>query len=409
MGRLFGRLNVLFLGTVLVVAAFSTGISFLFFLVYLIAALVIGSYVYTRYALRGITARYEVQNAHAQVGEVLRASYRVENHSRWSKPWIEVGNPSNLPASLPGRAIGIDGGATRQWIAKVALLRRGTYRVGRLHVRSGDPFGFFSRETVMGDPTSVVVFPRIVELPYLRLPASTVDGNAASRQRTEAASPLVTGIRPYSHGDALNRVHWLSSARHQELQVKEFEVEHAADLWVLLDLDRSAHAGVGLEASSEVAVSAAASMALRTLADNRAVGLYATARRHQLLTPDRGQRMAQKALYLLANVEADGATPLAEAILHIQPRLRRGMTLAIITGSTNREWVRALAGLRRRGAGAMVVLLERASFGGRGGPEVEAELGAVRHALAEYGVEQHLVRPGDNLAEALGGRGAVRV
>ena len=74
MGTLFGRLNVLFLGTVLVVAAFSTGISFLFFLVYLIAALVTGSYLYTRYALRGITARYEVQNPHAQVGEILRAS-----------------------------------------------------------------------------------------------------------------------------------------------------------------------------------------------------------------------------------------------------------------------------------------------------------------------------------------------
>lgn len=405
----FGRLNVLFLGTVLVVAAFSTGISFLFFLVYLIAALVIGSYLYTRYALRGISAEYEVQNVHAQVGEILRASYSVDNRSRWSKPWIEVGNPSNLPASLPGRAIGIEGRATRKWLAKVALLRRGTYRIGRLHVRSGDPFGFFSREIVTGDPTSVVVFPKIVELPYLRLPASTVDGNAASRQRTESASPLVTGIRPYSYGDALNRVHWLSSARHQELQVKEFEVEHAADLWLLLDLDRGAHAGVGLEASSEVAVSAAASMALRTLSDNRAVGLFATGRRHQLLTPDRGQRMSQKMLYLLANVEADGTTPLAEAVLHILPRLRRGITLTVITGSTDREWVRALAGLRPRGAGALVVLLDRAAFGGRAGPDTDAEMGAVRHALAEYGAEHHVILPGDDLASTLGARRTVRV
>ena len=405
----FGRLNVLFLATVLVVAAFSTGLSFLFFLVYLIAALVIASYLYTRYALRGISAEYEVQNPHAQVGEILRAAYRLDNRSRWSKPWIEVANPSNLPASLPGRAIGIDARSARKWLAKVALLRRGTYRIGRVHIRSGDPFGFFSREIVMGEPTSVVVFPRIVELPYLRLPASTVDGNAASRQRTEAASPLVTGIRPYSHGDALNRVHWLSSARHQALQVKEFEVEHAADLWLLLDLERGAHAGVGLEASSEVAVSVAASMALRTLSDNRAVGLFATGRRHQLLTPDRGQRMSQKMLYLLANVEADGATPLAESILHILPRLRRGMTLTIVTGSTDREWVRALSGLRSRGAGALVVLLDRAAFGGRAGPETEAELAAVRHALAEYGAEQHVLRPGDDLAAALGSERSARV
>ena len=409
MGRLFGRLNVLFLGTVLVVAAFSTGISFLFFLVYLVAALLAGSYLYTRFALGGVTAGYEVLNAHAQVGEILRAKYRVENRSGWSKPWLEVSNPSNLPASLPGRALGIEAGATRQWIAKVALTRRGTYRVGRLHVRSGDPFGFFSREIVLGEPTSVVVFPRIVELPFLRLPSSTVDGNAASRQRTEAASPLVTGIRPYSHGDALNRVHWLSSARHQELLVKEFEVEHAADLWLLLDLDRRAHAGVGPEASSEVAISAAASMALRTLSDNRAVGILATGRRHQLVTPDRGERMAQKILYLLANVEADGATPLAEAVMGIIPRLRRGMTLGILTGSTDREWVRALSGLRRRGANALVILVDRAAFGGRGGPQSEAEAAAVGHALTEYGIEQRLVRPGDDLAEVLRSRSVARV
>ena len=409
MGRLTGRLRVVFLVTVLVVAAFSTGIPFLFFLVYLVTALVLGSYLYTRHALRGIAARYEVMNPQAEVGEVLRASYRVENRSGWSKPWLEISNPSNLPAALPGRAIGMGAHSSRQWIAKVPLVRRGTFRLGALHLRAGDPFGFFTRESVIGQATSIVVFPKVVQLPFLRLPSSTVDGKIAARRRSDAASPLVTGIRPYQHGDALNRVHWLSSARHQELQVKEFEMEHAADLWILLDLDRTAHAGVGLEASSELAISAAASIALRTLSDNRAVGVLTSGRRTQVLAPDRGERMVQKVMHLLANVEADGGTPVSEAVIGVLPRLRRGMTLAIITGSTRRDWVRPLAELRRRGAASMVVLLDRAAFAGRGGPESEAETSAVRHALAEYGVVQYVVRPHDDLAEVLHTSVAARV
>ncbi|MDQ3880826.1 MAG: DUF58 domain-containing protein [Chloroflexota bacterium] len=406
---LLRRLQLLFIATVLVVAAFSTGISFLFFLVYLVAGLLLASYVYTRYSLSGLRARFDVLNAQLEVGEILRTAYRVENGSRFAKPVVEFSNDANLPTGLPGRAIGLAARSTRQWIAKVPMMRRGTFRIGALRIRSGDPFGFFSREMVVGEPTSVTVFPRVYDLQHWRMPTAAIDGNVASRQRTESSSPLVNGIRPYVHGDALNRVHWLSSARHQELLVKEFELEQAADLWLVLDLDRAAHAGVGLEASSEIAISAAASIALRTLSDNRAVGIAVSARRTQLIQPDRGTRMAQKVLHLLANVEADGTRPLAQMILPMLPRLRRGMTICIITGSTDRAWVRPLAALRRRGISSLAVILDRASFAGRADDQSRAMIGAVRHALAEYGVGHHVLHAGDDLASVLSSGAPVRV
>lgn len=447
------QLRFVFLGTVLVVAAFSTGIPFLFFLMYLCAALFLGAWLYSRSGLRGVRAGYHVLNPRAHVGEVLQAVYRVDNASRWPKPWLEVWNDSTLPSGLPGRAVGIHATASRQWLAKVNLARRGSFRLGALRVRTGDPFNLFSSEMVVGQPTGVVVFPRIFELPHWRLPPSPVDGTSPSRRRYEAATPLASTIRPYVYGDAINRVHWLSSARHGELLVKEFDLEQAADLWLILDLDRAAHAGVGTSASVEAAVSAAASIALRTLADNRAVGITASARRIQLLTPDRGTRVEQKILHLLANVQADGTQPLAEVVVATLPQLRRGMTLCIVTGSTDREWVRAISGLRRRGVGVVVVLIDRFSFAAApeevpgaeatagagddavpgagasnlnpptaatapGGapvdasapaqpiipPEAEAELAACRHALAEYDIVTHVVHAGDSLSAVLGER-----
>jgi len=133
-----------------------------------------------------------------------------------------------------------------------------------------------------------------------------------------------------------------------------------------------------------------------------------SSRRQHVLTPDRGTRVEQKILHLLANVQADGSRPLAEVLVASLPQLRRGMTLCIVTGSTDREWVRALASLRRRGVGTVVVLLDRESYVGRDDPAV-AELTAVRHALAEYDIAYHLLRSGDDIAEVLGGAATQRV
>ena len=405
MGFLNRNLRVLFLAVALVIAAFSTGIGFLFFLVYLSAAIGIGSWLYARRGLRGVRADYRILNPRTHVGEVLQAMYRVENHDRFAKPWIEVWNDSTLPTTLPGRVIRIPGRGTRQWLAKVTLTRRGNFRVGPLRIRTGDPFGLFSTEMSVAQPASVVVFPEVVPLPHWQLPPSPVDGTTRARRRYEAATPLVAGVRPYTHGDAINRIHWLSSARHGELYVKEFDLEQAADLWLVLDLDRSVHAGIGTDASVETAVTVAASIAMRTLADNRAVAMTASARRIQLHQPDRGPRVEQKLLHLLANVQADGTSPVAEVLSATLPRLRRGMTLCLITGSTDRGWVRSMATLRRRGVAGLVILLDRASFiGVEPDDRARVELAAVRHALAEYDVEHRLVRRGDNIAEAIGGR-----
>ncbi len=53
-----------------------------------------------------------------------------------------------------------------------------------------------------------------------------------------------------------------------------------------------------------------------------------------------------------------------------------------------------------------MILLDRSSFIGVEDDEhARAELAAVRHALAEYDIEHRLVRRGDDIADAIGGRG----
>jgi len=129
MTRLLRRLQLLVLGLVLVVAAFSTGLPFLFYLVYLAILVIGGAYVLTRLGLSDLEAGYAVNQLSGHVGDRLRVTYTLRNTSRIPKPWLEVHNPTSLPAGLPGRALALRGRTERSWLIRTPLTRRGHFRI----------------------------------------------------------------------------------------------------------------------------------------------------------------------------------------------------------------------------------------------------------------------------------------
>jgi uncharacterized protein (DUF58 family) len=342
----------------------------------------------------------------------------LRSTSRLPKLWLEVHNPTTLPVPLPGRVISLGSNGERSWIAKVPLGRRGHFRVDPLQIRTGDPFGFFEASATVGHGLTLVVYPRIEPIPRWRLQAVSLDGSRSTPVRTQQTTPLATSIRPYAPGDAFNRIHWPSTARTGDIQVKEFDLEQTADVWIVLDLNRATQVGEGDEGSVEVGVRVAAAIAERAIEENRAVALTTTGSRVTVLPPDRGPRQRQKILQLLAAVDGDGGTPLAEALVVGLPQLRRGMSAIVITASTEPGWVRPLATLRPRGIGCQVIWLDPAVFARRvaelGGSlddpaTVEAlarrETAArnTRYQVAEFDIRTHPVPPGVALGEVLVG------
>ena len=413
------RFQLIVIAATLLIAAFSTELEFLFYLVYLAILVIGGSYILTRLGLADLEAGYAVNQLTGHVGDKLQITYTLRNTSRVPKPWLEVHNPTTLPGGLPGRAISLGSRAERSWLVRAPLVRRGHFRVEPLQIRTGDPFGFFEASASVGQGVAVVVYPRVEKLPLWRLPAASIEGSHSAPERTLQTSPLATAVRPYAPGDAFNRIHWKSTARHGEIHVKEFELEQTADAWIVLDLERSVQGGRGDESTVEVAVRAAASIAAKALLENRAVGLTVNGHRQAMVQVDRGSRQHLKIMQLLAAVDGDGTTPLVECLVNAAPRLRRGMTAIVITPSTDAAWVRPIAALRSRGIGSVVVTLDavaadqldRAERSRAGEPvgdpdpaivEQRAQRArALRHALAEYELNVHTLIPGRSIAEAL--------
>ncbi len=416
---MFRRLQLLVLGAILVIAAFSSGEEFLFYLVYLGVLVVGGSYVLTRLGLADLEAGYAVNQLSGHVGDRIRVTYTLRNTSRIPKPWLEVHNPTSLPAGLPGRALSLGGRTERSWLIRTPLTRRGHFRIEPLQIRTGDPFGFFESSASVGSGINVTVYPRLEPIPLWRLPAANLDGSHAMRERTLQATPLATTVRPWAPGDAFNRIHWKSTARHGDIQVKEFDLEQTADAWIVLDLERKVQLGSGDESTVEVAVRAAAAVADNALIENRAVGMTVNAHRLAQLQPDRGGRQHLKVMQLLAAVEGDGASPIDEALVAAVPRIRRGMTAVVITASLDRAWVKPLATLRSRGVACVVIAMDVPAFERRVLEEAHHSAGflsfetpvpqptttpqwrALRHALAEFDIPVYRVGPTTPLAEVL--------
>ena len=96
------KLELLVVAVILVVAAFSTALPFLFYLLYLAILVIGGSYVLVRLGLSDLEAGYAVSQLHGHVGDRMRVTYTLRNTSRIPKLWLEIHNPTTLPGGLPG-------------------------------------------------------------------------------------------------------------------------------------------------------------------------------------------------------------------------------------------------------------------------------------------------------------------
>jgi uncharacterized protein (DUF58 family) len=196
-------------------------------------------------------------------------------------------------------------------------------------------------------------------------------------------------VRDYRPNDPLRHIHWPTTARRDELFVREFDLDAAGDIWILLDMAAGAQLGSGIDSTEEHAVLLAASLAVQALGQNRAVGLAAYGQTPQIVPTGRGQGQNWKILRALALVNADGQNSLAQAITDLGRMARRGTVAVIITAANQADWIPQLLELGQRGVQSHVALLDRPSFGGEGNSE------GLRQAIQQLGFRAQIIHQGD--------------
>jgi uncharacterized protein (DUF58 family) len=125
---------------------------------------------------------------------------------------------------------------------QVVCRPRGVYRVGPAAVKVGDPFGLSATTLQTDDIDALIVYPEVEELAGFpatrgRDPSSHTSRPEFSHQGGEDFFTL----REYRMGDDLRYVHWPSSARRDELVIKQLETPWQSRALVLLDLRSDAY------------------------------------------------------------------------------------------------------------------------------------------------------------------------
>ena len=390
--KLVSRVPAIAAIVLLILQIFSPRPAIMFTLLAILAVTGLG-YLWARQMASGVTIQRQRRYGWAQVGDIIEERFIMHNDAWFPILWAEVRDHSDLPGYSASRAVGMGARTTTRWTTEGTAERRGIYTLGPLEVLTGDPFGLFRVTLEHGYSETFVVYPPIAALPRLLEPRGLARGAARTNVRSLDLTTNAASVRHYVPGDALNRIHWRSTARRstpdrEEIFVKEFDLEPSGDLWLILDMDARVHAGEGIESTEEYAVVLAASLAHQMLRDNHAVGLISHGREPVVIRPAKGHQQLWELLRTLAGIHAVSEATLGQMLDLVEPIMGRGMSAALITPSADPEWIKGLTNLLRRGIHPTGLLLDAATFGGDG------NMRGIVSFLADLGVSAHIMGQG---------------
>ncbi len=217
--------------------------------------------------LRGkvaLSGRRRLVPARVHAGADSRVELEMTNRGGRTSPVVTL-----LDAVAPAR--GAPGAAARLARFQLAPLRpqesnraayrlgaerRGIFRVGPLQVVATDPFGLVAARSEAAPTTELTVYPRIEVVAPPPLTTGHDPRSGGSHATFLGHGDEFYGLRAYEVGDDLRQVHWPSTARQDELMIRQHELPWQGRATVVLDVRRGAHD----DASFEPAVSAAASL-----------------------------------------------------------------------------------------------------------------------------------------------------
>ena len=297
-------------------------------------------------------------------GSSSRVDLEVRNTATRRTPVLHVRDPFDrgwrwarfLVPPLAGNA------ATRA-AYRLPTEERGIFDIGPLEVSLNDPFGLATSTFTSVGVTQLTVYPRIDPIP----PLPTAQGHDPHSGAQHPRALLGSGedfyaLRPYEVGDDLRRVHWASTARLDDLMIRQDEMPWQTRTTILLDVRHGVHNSTSLE----LAVSAAASIHAASRRSDSLVRLLSTDGTDSGYGT--GHAHAEAILEHLATVEATRENRFAGVAASLR-KAGNGGSLAIIT--TDRAVgadLDAMARLRTRYGTIVLVVFERSSYEA-GGPK----------------------------------------
>ncbi len=386
---------------VILVVALVTGMSLLAYAMYALLAIILLSRFLTRRWASELAVTRECNRLRASVGDSVAVVVSIENQGKLPVAWVLLEDllpreaimfdPPNL--HVTGRRVQLSMLAPRakkQLYYQLACNRRGYYQLGPVVLETGDLFGLHRRFRVAAEPHFLMVLPKVIPLAGYELSSKRPIGEVRMSYRLYEDPTRIAGVRAYQRGDSLNRIHWRATARTGELHSKVYEPSTVAGATILMDFHLASHPRRDEPFRSELAITAAASIANAVYLMGQQIGLVTNGRdaadriraegwahdfrsrdaakqaaemqsksdrlRPLIVDTRRGPEQFMAILETLARMELTDGLPLPALIEEAAARMPRDATVVAILPRGDETSAIALANLRRRGLAITVLL-----------------------------------------------------
>ena len=377
--------DLFWLTIVLFIVAAALRSELFFYLLYVVVGLQVLARLWLRRSVRWLTWR-RLAPAAGFPGEQLTVELELTNRGLLPLPWLAI--HESLPPALHSppmirEVLSLGAGERRVLTYTLVGQQRGYYKIGPLTLRTGDVLGLGEHSMAGQEPATLTIYPPVLPLADLGLPASLPYGTLATARRLFSDPARPAGVRPYQPSDGVRRIDWKTTARTGTPYVRRYQPAIALETLIALAFSREEYGGHYRYDVMERALVAAASIAAYLVAQRQPIGLCTTGydpaigSQARPLPVAHGRAQLIEVLGTLGRLEPANHGALPALIWQTGAHLGWGSTVVAITGQRGIDLVAALLPLKRRGLNVALILTE---------PTAE-ELGLPRrHGIAAYGL-----------------------
>jgi uncharacterized protein (DUF58 family) len=286
-------------------------------------------------------------------GEETNLQIEIENRKLLPLTWLRVSDqwplsaapidrqtlsPSNLVDQ--GQLVNALSLKPREKVTRsypIRFRKRGVYTVGPVDLETSDLFGLFPVDKRFAYPETLTVFPTILPLSALHLPADDPFGDRSAQRRLFEDPTQPMGVRPYQPDDDFRRVHWPATARTGSVQIKVYQPVTSHVLTVCLNVTTADRAWLGTNQDLlEGLINVAASTCYHAFYRGYAVGLVSNgclshADHPFQIAPGRSTNQLAALLESLSAVTAYTNASFETFLIKSLPKIPYGSTLLLVT------------------------------------------------------------------------------
>lgn len=322
-------------------AAINTGVNLLYLILSMMLSFIIISGILSELTFRKIKITRSLPHS-VFASEEFEVTLQVQNDKKLTPSFSlfvedSPGSGKELEKMKACYLLKIPGRERRSVAYSARVWKRGLFTLNGFRVHSGYPFNFFNKHMRIPGVDSILVYPRLYELNPAEILAGGERADALRKLSLRAKGEEdFRGLKEFRDGDNPRHIHWVSSARHRKIMLKEFEKQRANKMIVVLDTYLPVGSPEKLE-SLEHAVSTAASLITFFNKKNYQTGFAALTPKLTRVKPDSGRRHYFSLMEVLARLEP-GKRGLDNLIDRLDSReLRDSMIFVVTLKDTSRN------------------------------------------------------------------------